>query len=313
MINFIKSLLFIVLLAAGMVYAQSGEEQVEISSSVDKAKVTTGDIIRFTVTLNLAPGVELELPEIGSTIEGFRVVDFGVEKSNEDGRSLVSRWYKLQADLIGSYILPAIKVEHQGKSYATSEIFVEVASVLGKDKDAEGPKDIRDIKDILILPRTLSLLSWLIIALIVLAGSLVLFLRYRKKRKQKEEAADIPVHTRVIHELENLKQAGYLGKDDKLFHFQLSGIIREYVEDMWGLTATDMTFEEIRSNIDSLTLPEDKLKSDLLEVLRKGDLVKFTDTQLSLDESQSLFDKVLNFVDKTKPVEVQAGDEETII
>ena len=52
-------------------------------SEVDKAKATTGETIRFTVTVNAHSDLQVELPEAGSNIAGFRIVNFGSDEQRQ--------------------------------------------------------------------------------------------------------------------------------------------------------------------------------------------------------------------------------------
>ena len=126
---------------------------VEVATAVDRAVATTGDLITYRITVDHDPSYEVEIPEPGSEIAGFRIVDIGDEEPREErGRRVRERWYQLRADLVGSYVLPAVEVafrhvddgpEEAVRTVAASEIFVEVESVLPAGGEVT---DIRDIK-----------------------------------------------------------------------------------------------------------------------------------------------------------------------
>ena len=82
---------------------------------------------------------------------------------DEDGRRILERWYKLRADLVGSYVLPPVELAYRlaatagepaasetpAESVQTSEIFIEVQSVLpagGEATDIRGLKPLRQVK-----------------------------------------------------------------------------------------------------------------------------------------------------------------------
>jgi len=79
--------------------------------------------------------------------------DFGEREPKEiEGRIITERWYKLRADEVSSYILPAMKLTYSLKSnpaetrqIQTPEIFIEVRSVL-KEGEMEDILDIKPFK-----------------------------------------------------------------------------------------------------------------------------------------------------------------------
>ena len=109
---------------------------VEAKTEVDKTTATTGDLIRYTLSAHSIPQIEVEIPEMGSQIAGFRIVDMGESEPTErDGRKITEKWYQLKADLVGSYIIPGAVfsyVDEKGekKEITTAQIFIEVKSVI---------------------------------------------------------------------------------------------------------------------------------------------------------------------------------------
>ena len=81
-----KIIVFILLLFY-LPFSFAQKADVIIDTGVDKAKATTGNIITWTITLSKKNGVDVDIPEIGQNIEGFRITDFGTEDPvTEDGR-----------------------------------------------------------------------------------------------------------------------------------------------------------------------------------------------------------------------------------
>ncbi|SVE07896.1 uncharacterized protein METZ01_LOCUS460750, partial [marine metagenome] len=148
---------------------------VEAQASVDKAVATTGDILAYTITVKYTDDVDISIPEQGSEIAGFRIIDFGRDKATREGnRNVVSLWYKLRGDLVGSYILPKTTITYRAKgdeaakltSIETSEIFVEIQSVLPQDGSAT---DIRDLKPLRRIDRPTPIWVWAALAAVCLA------------------------------------------------------------------------------------------------------------------------------------------------
>jgi hypothetical protein len=241
---------------------------IEVSSFVDKATMTTGDLLKFTVKVKSGPNDKIKIPEIGDSIKGFRVVDFGIiEPVVIDGIKTIGRFYELQADIVGSYILPSVMVNYNDKEYKTSEIFIEVKSVLNSAKGGKD-KSIRDIKTI--IPKDQTFNKYILIGCGILFF-VFLFLGYlwwRQKKSKSVTEKIIPPDVIALNELLKLEKLELLAKkEDKRFHFKLSEITRIYIEGRFGFRATDMTTHEIRKSINQLVELNDESKKSLLELL----------------------------------------------
>ena len=123
---------------------------VELEATVDKAVATTGDTLRFEIRID-AQRAYLRIPGAGSQIMGLRILDSGLEREGGSrqwrDRVRQTHWYTLRGDLVGSYILPAMQLSYSDGAQnswqvSTSEIFVEIQSVLPQDGSAQ---DIRGL------------------------------------------------------------------------------------------------------------------------------------------------------------------------
>jgi hypothetical protein len=266
---------------------------------------------------------QLALPEFGDKIAGLRVVDFGATPLTEDplrGGFSSSRWYKLRADISGSYVLPSLSLTYQleGKeeSARTSEIFVEVtapgaaaanaAEGEKKSDDAATPAqtDIRDIKDIIPLPDPRWWLYGIIATGVLLPTALGIWYFLRRRRRPVPELPVIP-HEDAEASLAALLASDFLEQGrDKEFHFALSAIIRLYFERQFAFPASDRTLEEIKRSIANVAGLDAVLAADFIAILSDSDLVKFTDTQCAKERSLALLHRAGDFVRKTAPQSV---------
>ncbi len=334
------------LLAGGLVGACASEpaalpedapkDPVLASATVDRAVATTGDVLTYTVVLDYDPAYEVLLPEPGADIAGFRILDLGREPVREQrGRTIEERWYRLRADLVGSYVLPPLTVryrqlsqpeavepeestdsteiseepaESSGNGEATewstlqtSEIFVEVESVLPADGEVS---DIRDIKPITKVDEPLPW-TWLAAgggALLLLTGLSLWW--WRRSHRVQPAQPPRPAHEVAFAALNNLRGTDF---DDPeavhRFYFRLSEILRTYVEARFGLNATDLTTEEILAQLQEGQhfLPQaDVLRRFLLAT----DQVKFADHHPGEEEIRTAYEDALGYVEATRPAEV---------
>ena len=278
---------------------------VEVRAQVDRAVATTGDEITYSVTLNYDPQVKiLSIPEFGADIGGFRVIDMGEDEPREvEGRIKVRKWYKLKADLIGSYVLPPVTISYEYKNekkeVKTAKIFVEIKSVLDKQG---APKDIKDIKPLVKIERDLKKL-YLIISGIILMLGLVgggLFFYWKKRKKAEDALPPRPAHELAKEELEALKQKNLIEKGQvRLHYFELSEIFRRYLERRFFFPAVENTTEEIIREFRKRSILNQQTRSIAQSFLRNTDRVKFAKYNPTAEEIEKDHNDALNFINQT--------------
>jgi len=293
--------------------ARAGTEDVRLESAVDRALITTTDELIWTISLRVtAPYKALQLPEYGSLISGFRVVDFSRKGPQEDeDRWVTELRYRLHADVSGSYILPALEFKYQGadgaeRTLKTSDIFVEVSAVA---TDAKGgvKSGLRDIKAA--RPAGYDR-RWLAGGTAALGTLLVLglgaFFWWRRQQRRSRIIATSP-HEEARAALEELKNAGLEG-EPKEFHGRLSRILRQYCEASLAFPATDRTVEEISRDLGALGGWNGEARATFVDVLRRGDLVTFANHRASPEECRVHLGTAINLVEGTAPQPIDPLD-----
>lgn len=291
-----------------------------VEARVDRAVATTGDVLLYEIVVERPPSTTLVFPDVGGRIVGFRIVDLGREEAEvaggkrEDAADVYireRRWYKLRADITGSYVLPPVVIGVRGSAadplttVQTSAIFVEVESVLPEDGSAT---DIRPIKP---LVRSDQPWPWKwtagglgAAALVLLAG---IWLVRRKRPEQQVTAAS--AHEIAFAALNSLRQTDF---NDPLavrrYTFALSTVMRNYLEERFKLNATDLTSEELLRELGGPTGGQaSRLSADLHGRLRtfleQTDQVKFADHAPSAKETAEVYEAALSFVEATMPAE----------
>ncbi len=250
------------LLACGAVEEQAGTGEAlkppaELRAAVDRATATTGDLITYEVEVERDPDVNVELADPGVDIAGFRIVDLGQDRPQtlDSGRILERRWFQLRADLVGSYVLPALAARYRGPAgdvgdLETPEIPVEVESVLPADGT-----EVTDIRDIKPLRRVETVRLWLLwlglaAAVLALAAAWWWWRRRRGSGGDVPEVPRIPPYELAIQELERLRRTDFSNlRELRRYYFAVSAVVRAYVEGRFGMNATDLTTEEILSRL----------------------------------------------------------------
>jgi hypothetical protein len=274
---------------------------VELTAEVDRAEARVGEPIRFRITLEAEPGISASLPEVGSQIQGFRIVDMGQEGPKQrEGRTWSQRWYELRADLTGSYTLPVARLaytdaEGKERTAETAQLFVEVKSVLGQGTDE---KDIRDLKPLEKAKREIprSWFLFLLVGLLIAALGIGAFLYFCRKRRihplirtPEEIARD---------ELAYLEAAGLLEEERyREYVFGLSLIFRRYLERRFGVPAAEQTTEEIHASLRKAKHLDKTVKEMARSFLEETDPIKYRGLEPRPAETEVWRSRLMSFLD----------------
>jgi hypothetical protein len=293
-----------------------GKPPAELRASVDRTTATTGDLITYTVEVERDPRVEVAFDDPGADIGGFRVVDLGRTPAETlpSGRLLDRRWYELRADLVGSYVLPALTATYSepsgpGGDLEAGEISVEVESVLPDDRSEA--TDIRDIKPLRRIDTVASWLLWTALALAVAAlGLAAWWWRRRRRDGAVSETPPVPPYDLAIGELERLRRTDFSDlRELRRYYFAVSSVVRTYVEGRFGLNATDLTTEEILNRLGGLVRLDPPQARRLERFLVATDQVKFAAHLPVTEEIERTYEQALGFVTATRPrEEPEAGE-----
>ncbi len=164
-------------------------------------------------------------------------------------------------------------------------------------------QDIRDIRPPVYFPFNFKLLI-IAISILLLSGvcCLAVFIFKKKNKKQKI----IPVFIKSAHQKAyqalNQLRAKDLPSSGKVkeYYYQLSIIIRRYIEDRFFLKAPDMTTGEFLFSIKDSKILKEEYQSILKEFLMLCDIVKFAKYGPTEEEIEKSFDVAIKFVDQTK-------------
>lgn len=115
----------------------------------------------------------------------------------------------------------------------------------------------------------------------------------------------LPAHVIAMQALEQLaeKKLWQNGRN-KEFHTELTDILRQYIEQRFGVPALEKTTDEILDELYELAESQKASLSNLKQVLTMADLVKFAKYQPFADENQLSFVNSRMFVEQTKLEEV---------
>ena len=154
----------------------------------------------------------------------------------------------------------------------------------------------------------------------LLCLALIAFLIYRQIKDRNSRIYTLfrptptaPPHIVAIAALEKLhNEKLWQNNKHKLYYSGLSDILRTYLDGRFGLSAMEMTTDEIVEALRRLDIDQ-KQKSSLTAVLRDADLVKFAKAMPEADANELAYNRAYYFVEDTKPVVIaeEAEDEPT--
>jgi len=310
----LNSVLILLLFASFTLISQAAEESlISVESHVDRATITIGDRILYTLTVKTDPGVKLEPLALGSNLGAFEVKDYKIydPTKTKDGKIINKSEYIITTFTTGDYVIPPITINYtnpngEKKEIKSEPLFILVKSVGATESDKE---DVRGLKPpieikggywgyLLILP---------ILALLATGG----FLYYRQKSKAialpkipgelKKPAWEV-----ALLELENLKNSDLLERNEiKKYYIILSDIIRKYLERRYRITALDRTTPEVRLEMKGAKVDKEIVDS-VYDFLSSCDLVKFAKCIPLKEEIEKDWNQAYTIVSITKAEEVKA-------
>lgn len=230
--------------------------------------------------------------------------------SKEDNR-LITRWrYKLEPMKSGEHTLKPFDIHFRLEKEKsddptkwpvyqihTEEISYRVTSVEVSDED-----DIRDIKG-LILPRYNYLPVILTASLLVMLSLLTWLAWWYQNRRNKNEIQPLSkfdYYKAALQKLKNLEQKDLINKKEfERLHTELSFILRNYIENFFGLRAEEQTTEEFIKDISNSKYFATEQQMMLHQFLSMADLVKFATFDPGSQNSQEAMQSVRNFIAAT--------------
>lgn len=287
--------------------ADSIKPQVQVTTTVDRKEITIGDRLKYTITVERDPKVKVAPFPLGGNLGAFEVKDFKpLPEKKMKGRVVQTTEFLVTTFTTGEYVIPPIAVSYTdttGKKQLlySDSIKITVKSVGRKASDTD---DIRDIKPPLAVgSETLPFVVGGVLFLLLAAAG---YLWWRKRRTVAVVGQLPPVDTRPVWEIAKerlliLKNSGLLSENRiKEYHFQLSEIVRWYLERRFGILALEQTTEEIRAALKKIDFPR-RLFSTAIGLLDFCDLAKFAKYQPPATEIEVNWQVAFQVVEETTP------------
>jgi hypothetical protein len=252
-------------------------DDVRVKAEVNKAFLTIGDPVTYTVTVEHAPDIRIlsDIPAPSSDILEIKKVEDVHKKQKK--KVITGRKFTLTSYRLGEFVLDPVTIRYQKdgqpeKSIQTNKLYLTVKSVAG----GASLEDIRDVKSVVPYKFRIGKFLWTLLALALFAAGYFLF---RALRKKKGPSAPAPspltpeeealLHLRELYESDLLKR-GLI----KMYYLRLSEILRIYFEKHYHVLAVELTTFEILRALRSEHL-DTSLFQKIQYVLESSDLAKF--------------------------------------
>ncbi len=295
--------------------------QVRVTATLDSTRMLIGDQMNLTLEASYPTGESISNVDL-TVLEGAENIEVITTQSGWDTVTVASQT-TVRRNIVftvfesGSFFIPSIpfSIQKNGttNTMATRELIINVDDVVPEptQEAAVDTVALAPIKPIYVEPMTFEDVAPLLLVflLIGLVGGLIYFLYRRAQNKKlppkKKQIVIEPAHVIAQRKLQELKvkqlwQNGAV----KEYQSQLTFIVREYLENRYGIAALESTTYEILGDLKPIRL-SDEWKGKLREMLELADLVKFAKASPPESAHEKLMGYANDFVEKTKLIPEQ--------
>ena len=197
-------------------------------------------------------------------------------------KKVYSRLYRIEALVPGKAEIPSLAFQYFQKKKSKNQFVISPVKfeIESKGKGEARFHDIRDVNTIKLVPFWM----WLLLGILPFFGLGIGI--YYWKRHQAVEKIEIKDPKEIALEaLEHLLSLNYLRKGEfKLFYFELTKIVRNYMEGAYSLRAPHQTTEEFLLELSYSEEFSKCIREKIIHFLNKADLVKYAAQIPSLQE-----------------------------
>ena len=282
--------------------------QKQVITSLDTSNYLVGDPIKL----------ELKVPDVLDRIISIR--SDSTKYSLPDNMELLSwpKWKKETLNAInywkasciiavydsGKFDIPSIPITVETRS-GKETIYTSKVPVLVKTLAVSDTTSLAPIKNIITTPKSWKdQLPW-ILAILVFILIILFAIYFIKKRAKKLPKPSLPLTPLAAYDIAKTKLLRLreleLWKKNKVLEYQteLTEIIRQYVNDRYGIPALQMSSEEILESLKS-TLKDKKTSKTLGNLLEVADYVKFAKAIPPDKIHEHVMEIAEDFLEKTK-------------
>jgi len=283
-----KILLIFILLFSCNSFAQD----ISAKASTDSTEYLVGDFIHFKIFAKYDKSIKIIPPAIPDSLNQIEIIktEDPVYK-NIAGQKYAGFNFVLAAYDSADVIIPPINIYYRVGKDTLKNSGIELKDETLKSLQTNSvsfrinlvkvdlQKDIKDVKDPQKIPfNWTTLIIWILAGLVIIGILIYLYIKYRQKKSGKpvvKKIIKLPPHVAALNSLKELEEKK-LWQNGKIkeYHSEITGIIRKYFSERFGLPALELTTSE------TLVLLRNKKEAEVIlsstqSFLENADLVKF--------------------------------------
>jgi hypothetical protein len=291
-----------------VVPAQAIRTQVE----VDSTALLIGNQLQFRITVDHPAGQSIVLPgyKSGDTLGGLEILKVdSLQASGEGGFLRLEQALTLTAFDSGYFQIPPQSVLSFPKGDTSQPSLSQTNPLLIRfdfPADVDTTQAYKEIKDIQNLPLSFQdIWPWLVGAVLVILviGLPIFLILYRRAKPtafKRPPPPPVPAHEKAMRRLAQLEKEKYWQKGEyQTYYFELSYILRAYLEDRYGILALESTTDDILRDLKD-RIKNLKQQSLLRDLLQLAELAKFAKFEPTAQENLGSMDTARNFVKATR-------------
>jgi len=282
--------------------------------------VLIADQLKYGVRLNgVLEGTKLIFPEWADTLvagvdllQPWTLDTIKVHKAGKDQPSKldIEAYVVVTSFEEGLFDLPGITVTRWFPDGVTDSLTFDYQQLVVKTMPVDTATFVvNEIKDQIkypvtfkeVLPYILGTLAFA--ALVALATWLII--RWRRKKEEEEGRRKDPAHIIALRKLDKWRGDKYWEADkQKLFYSGVTDALREYIDARYGVSAMEMTTQEIFNSLKGEDIPQDLL-AELKDLFERADFVKFAKHAADREENAATVPTAVRFVTTTYQADVE--------
>ena len=274
-------------------------EAVHISFTITPAVPVFEEPCLLVVAVTAPAGDQVIFPELASKAGNFYQVSATAPQLVKAAgpRYVHERSYRLELLHQEKLVIPALEFRYGQKSpgppdqapslniFPTEEISCAIAC---RYRPSQKPTELQELRGNADFPA--SRLPW-IVTLLCLGVAILLFgyWRWRKSHRQLPEPASQPPETIALEAIDRLLASDYLVRGEyKQFYFELTNIVRHYLENVYQIRAPQQTTEEFLAIFCGSGAFPAVTQELVRQFLEQADLVKYADVRPQSQEITEL-------------------------
>ena len=283
--------------------------QVTVDVKIDSLQLLIGQQTGITLSVSCDADQHPVLPalqdrsQLTPGVEVVKVCPVDTQMLNEGKRMQLTQRYIVTAFDSARYYLPPLEVRVDTTAYKSKPLALLVYTVPVDTTQVDQFFGVKDIEEapfswedwsgvvygslgiILLLLLTFVMLVWL-----KQGNPIIRIVRHKAK---------LPPHQVAMNEIQRIKdERTWASEDSKEYYTQLTGTLRNYIQERYGFRAMDMTSSEI---IERLMQENDETAiSELRQLFQTADLVKFAKFSTMVNENDANLVTAMNYINQTK-------------